>query len=161
MSFREFSTSEGIVPKARTVDSDAPREFRNELVDLVFSLADSPSTEDRFYRLMTQNIGASVSANPYGGYRYASGRDLGRADWVRVYDLLPRLAAEFRHQGRFDEFRSNLNRLLAGNAIAWDMNEDGKLVRALPEEADSAVRIAMRELRGQSSRQRTSFSWMR
>jgi hypothetical protein len=145
-SFRQFSTSEGLITKARTVDSDAPREFRNELIDLVFSLADAPLTEDHLFRLMTQNIGASVSANPYGGYRYAIGRDLGRADWVRVYDLLPRLADEFRQEGRFETFRSNLNRILAGNAIAWDMNEEGNLVRVLPEEAARSVRVAVREL---------------
>lgn len=145
-SFRQFSSSEGLLPKERTVDSDAPREFRNELVDLVFSLADSPVSEGHFYRLMTQNIGASVAGNPYGGYRYAIGRDLGRADWVRVYDLLPRLADEFRKAGLVEKFRSNLNRILACNAIAWDMNEEGKLVRVLPEEAATSVRAAVREL---------------
>ena len=117
-SFREVSSSEGLLPKERTVDSDAPREFRNEIVDLVFSLADAPVSEEHFYRLMTQNIGASVAGNPYGGYRYAIGRDLGRADWIRVYDLLPRLADEFHKAGLFEKFRSNLNRVLAGNAIA-------------------------------------------
>jgi hypothetical protein len=145
-NFRQFSNSQGLAPKARTVDSDAPGEFRNELVDLVFSLAAEPLTEYHLHRLMTQNIGVSVSANPYGGYRYAIGRDLGRADWVRVYDLLPRLAAEFRQHGRFEEFRTNLNRLLAGNAIVWDMNEEGNLVRFLPAEAESSVGVAIREL---------------
>jgi hypothetical protein len=145
-SFREFSTSEGLLPKARTVDSDAPCEFRNELVDLVFSLAGEHMGEAYFHRLMTQNIGASVAGNPYGGYRYAIGRDLGRADWVRVYDLLPRLANEFRRAGLFEKFRSNLNRILAGNAIVWDMNEEGKLIRALPEEAATSIRVAVREL---------------
>lgn len=146
-SFREFSTSEGLLPKARTVDSDAPQEFRNELVDLVFALAhDTDVGEDYFYRLVTQNIGASVAGNPYKGYRYAVGRDLGRTDWIRVYDLLPRLADEFRKAGLFGKFRSNLNRVLAGNAIAWDMDEEGKLVRVLPEEAATSVRVAVREL---------------
>jgi hypothetical protein len=145
-SFREFSASEGLLPRERTVDSDAPREFRNELVDVVFSLANEHIGEEHFYRLMTQNIGASVAGNPYGGYRYAIGRDLGRANWVRVYDLLPRLADEFRRAGLFEKFRSNLNRILAGNAIAWDMDEVGKLVRVLPEEAATSVRVAVREL---------------
>ena len=94
-NFRQFSNSQRLAPKARTVDSDAPREFRNELVDLVFSLAAEPLTEYHLHRLMTQNIGASVSANPYGGYRYAIGRDLGRADWVRVYDLYRALLLSF------------------------------------------------------------------
>ena len=145
-SFREFSASEDLFPKERTVDSDATREFRNELIDLVFSLADAQIGEEHFYRLMTQNIGASVAGNPYGGYRYAIGRDLGRTDWVRVYDLLPRLAAEFRRASLFEKFRSNLNRILAGNAIAWDMDKEGKLVRVLPEEAGASVRSAVREL---------------
>jgi hypothetical protein len=146
-SFREFSASEGLLSKERSVDSEAPREFRNELVDLVFALArDIPMGEEHFHRLMTQNIGASVSGNPYSGYRYAIGRDLGRADWVRVYDLLPRLADEFHRAGLFEGFRSNLNRILAGNAIAWDMDEEGKLIRVLPEEAATSVRVAVREL---------------
>jgi hypothetical protein len=145
-SFREFSSSEGLLSKERTVDSDAPHEFRNELVDLVFSLADAHMGDEHFYRLMTQNIGASVAGNPYGGYRYAIGRDLGRAHWVRVYDLLPRLADEFRKAGLFEKFRSNLNRILAGNSIAWDMDEQGRLVRILPEEASTAVRVAVHEL---------------
>lgn len=144
--FREFSSSEDLLPKERTVDSDAPREFRNELVDLVFSLADAHLGEEHFYRLMTQNIGASVSGNPYGGYRYAIGRDLGRAHWVRIYDLLPRLADEFRKAGLLEKFRSDLNRILAGNAIAWDMDEEGRLVRVLPEGAATTVRVAVREL---------------
>jgi hypothetical protein len=145
--FREFSSSEDLLPKERTVDSDAPPEFRNELVDLVFSLAEEHWGEEYFYHLMTQNIGASVSGKPYGGYRYAIGRDLGRAHWVRVYDLLPRLADEFRKAGGLlEKFRSGLNRILAGNAIAWDMDEEGRLVRVLPQEAATTVRVAMREL---------------
>jgi hypothetical protein len=144
--FREFSASEDLLPRARTVYADAPHEFRNELIDLVFSLADTHMGEAYFYRLMTQNIGASVAGNPYGGYRYAIGRDLGRTDWVRVYDLLPRLADEFRRAGLFEEFRGGLNRILAGNAVAWDMDEKGKLVRVLPEEASTSVRVAVREL---------------
>jgi len=83
-SFREFSSAEGLLPKERSVDSDAPREFRNELVDLVFSLADEPVSEERIYRLMTQNIGASVAGNPYGGYRYEAGVRLWLFDIVRM-----------------------------------------------------------------------------
>lgn len=147
MPFREFSTSQGLDPRDRPIDADAPLSFRNELVDLVFSLApNSQLPEEHFFRLMTQNIGASVAGNPYGGYRYAIGRDLGRAEWVRVYDLLPRLGSEFRRVGLFDQFRTDLNRILAGNRIAWDMDATGNLVRALPEEAATSVRVALREL---------------
>ena len=147
MAFREFSTSEGVVTKELTIDSDASNEFRNELVDLVFTLArDAELGEAHFYRLMTQNIGAYVAENPYGGYRYAIGRDLLKAEWVRVYDLLPRLADEFRRVGLFDQFRSNLNRILAGNGIVWDLDEEGRLVRNLPEGAGRSVRVAMSEL---------------
>lgn len=147
MSFREFSTSQGLYPKDRSVDADAPVSFRNELVDLVFSLAhDSKLGEEHFFRLMTQNIGASVAGKPYGGYRYAIGRDLARADWVRVYDLLPRLATEFKRVGLFAQFRNDLNRILAGNGIIWDVDDNGNLVRTLPDEAATSVRVAVREL---------------
>jgi len=143
--FREFSASEGLFPTNRTIDSDAPPGLRNEMVDLVFSLVDE-NTDRHFYEIMEQSIGASITAKPYGGYRYAIGRDLSKTNWIRVYDLLPRLADEFCNIGKFEEFRGNLNRILAANGIAWDMDEDGKLVRVLPAEAAITVRNAVAEL---------------
>jgi hypothetical protein len=95
---------------------------------------------------MAQNVGISVPGKPWAGHRHAIGRDLASVDWVRVFDLLPRLAHEFRRVGLFEDYRANLNRILAGNGIAWDMDESGNLIRALPEEAAVAVKVAMREL---------------
>ncbi|MGH2958225.1 MAG: hypothetical protein ACRDKE_01355 [Solirubrobacterales bacterium] len=147
MTFRAFSTSQGLEPHHRTVDSDAPSGFRNELIDLVFSLArDAQLPEEYFPRLMAQNIGVSIAGKPYAGYRHALGRDLGAAHWIRVLDLLPRLANEFQRLGLLEAFRTPLNRILAGNQIAWDLDETGNLVRVLPEEAAIAVRTAVREL---------------
>lgn len=144
--FRELSTSEGILSRERTVDSDAPREFRNEVIDLVFSLADQHKGEKYLYEMIAQNIGGFVVGQSQYSYRYLTGKVLEKAEWVRVYDLLPRLADEFRKGGLFEEFRGNLNRILAANGIAWDLDQEGKLVRVLPEEASAAVRVAMQEL---------------
>ncbi len=146
MVFGQFSTSQDLTPKVRTINCEAPLKFRNQLIDLAFYLAnDAGLSEDHLYRVTVQNIGASVSGQPYGGYRYAVGRELGKADWVTVYDLIPRLGAEFRKIGRFDEFRENLNRILAGNGIVWDVDEVGGLVKALPPEGATSVRTALHE----------------
>ena len=145
--FREFSHSEGRIPHERRVDSEAPDGFRQELVHLIFTFAsDTPAGEEHFHRVMTQSIGERVSGSPYGGYRYAAGRDLGRADWVRVYDLLPRLALEFDRFDLFERFRRNVNRLLAAYGIVWDVDENGQLVRVLPKDAIAAVDCAVGEL---------------
>lgn len=145
--FRDFSRSESKLPRVRRVDSEAPDGFRQELVDLVFTLAsDTPAGEEHFHRVMTQSIGERVSGSPYGGYRYAAGRDLARAEWVRVYDLLPRLALEFSRFALFERFRNDANRLLAAYGIAWDLNENGQLARVLPREAADAVDSAIGEL---------------
>jgi hypothetical protein len=136
-----------MLPGQRRVDSDAPSGFRQELVDLVFTLAaDTPAGEEHFHRVVTQSIGKQVSGSPYGGYRYAAARDLGKADWVRVYDLLPRLALEFGRFDLFDRFRHGVNRLLAAYGIAWDLDENGQLMRVLPKEASAAVDRATGEL---------------
>jgi hypothetical protein len=124
-------------------DSEAPDGFRWN-VDLVFTLAgDTPLGEEHFHRVITQSIGERVSGSPYGGYRYAAGRDVGKAEWVRVYDLLPRLALEFERFGLYERFQRDTNKLLAAYGISWDLDETGQLVRVLPKGLrciDSAIR---------------------
>jgi hypothetical protein len=145
--FRDFSHSGGKVPYRRGRDSEAPDGFRQELVDLVFTLAgDTPLGEEHFHRVITQSIGERVSGSPYGGYRYAAGRDVGKAEWVRVYDLLPRLALEFERFGLYERFQRDTNKLLAAYGISWDLDETGQLVRVLPKEASAAVDSAIHEL---------------
>jgi hypothetical protein len=121
--------------------------LRNELVDLAFSLGvESGLEEVQIHRLITLSIGESPSGQPYGGYRYAASRDLGRADWVRVYDLIPRLGHEFRRVSRFEQFRDAVNRILAANRVVWDLSDDGTLTRTLPQEAAISLSGAMAEL---------------
>ena len=84
--------------------------------------------------------------NPYGGYRYAVGRDLSRVDWNRVYDLIVRLVPEFRNAGLYDTYREGVNRVLAGHGIVWELTEDGKLQRVLPTSAQIQIQEAIQEL---------------
>src|ERR1039457_3385468 len=87
MGFREFSSSAEVGPIVRNIDSDAPLGMRQELVDLIFYLAEhyphQPNPE-RLQKIICQSIGVSASGQPYGGYRYAAGRDLSKASWLRV-----------------------------------------------------------------------------
>ena len=147
MAYREFSSSGEIPPPDRNVDNDAPRSLRNELVDLAFSLGLEAGIEEvQIHRVITLSIGESPSGQPYAGYRYAASRDLGRADWVRVYDLIPRLGHEFRRANRFRQFRVAVNRILAANQVVWDLADDGTLTRTLPRESAVSVSGAMAEL---------------
>ena len=70
---------------------DAQQPMRQELIDLFFGLCeqnpDSVSAE-RIHRIACQGLGVRASGNPYGGYRYAVGRDIGGVEWPRIYDLI-------------------------------------------------------------------------
>jgi hypothetical protein len=77
----------------------------------------------------------------YGGFRYAVSRDIGKAPWQRVYDLIIRLRAELPQFPA--EYRMVVNRLLAGYRIAWDLGEDGRLHRVLPPAAQTQVEAAV------------------
>jgi hypothetical protein len=90
---RDFGMREG-VPLARTLE-DAPREMRQELMDVFFGLVEQNAgvglSDDRIFRVISQSLGIAPAGNPYGGYRYAAGRDIRGVHWQRVYDLIPRL----------------------------------------------------------------------
>jgi hypothetical protein len=145
--FRDFSVTEGLTPRVRSIDNDAPASFRNELVDLIFCLAEKSGVEqDLIYGLVSQNLGVSIAGKPYGGYRYAVGRDISKVQWNRVFDLIPRLANEFRRVGVFEEFREAINKILAANGIVWDLDENGHLVRVLPGVLVALVKAAVQEL---------------
>lgn len=147
VAYRDFSSSREVTPPDRDIDTGAPDSLRNELVDLAFSLGvEAGLDEVQIHRVITLSIGEKPSGQPYGGYRYAASRDLGRADWVRVYDLIPRLGHEFRRVRRFEQFRGAVNRILAANRVVWDLSEEGTLIRTLPQEAAISVSRAMAEL---------------
>jgi hypothetical protein len=148
--FRDFSSSDEVEPKVRNIDSDAPAGLRHELVDLVFHLAEHNSlslNEERMHRIISQSIGVSASGQPYGGFRYASARDLGRANWQRVYDVICRLWPEFLDAGVVDQYFQGVNRILAGYGVVWELTETGRLQRHLPTQAQALISTAITELR--------------
>lgn len=146
---RGFSAGEGLVPPTRAVDNDAPREFRQELVDVVFHIGSQTNgqlSEDHLFRVCCQSLGVQAAGNPYSGFRHALGRDIGTVSWERVYDLIVRLWPEFERVGYHLVFREAVNRLLSAHGIAWDLDESGYLQRVLPAPAQEAVTVAVREL---------------
>jgi hypothetical protein len=148
---RNFGAQEGHVPPVRNVE-DAPQEMRQELIDLVFGLAEqNPEAipAERLHRIIGQSLGIGIAGQPYGGFRYASGRDIGRTQWQRIYDLVARLWPEFVRAGLTDEYHEGINRILAGYGVAWDLTDDGHLRRVLPDAARAQVNAAFEELRDQ------------
>jgi hypothetical protein len=146
--FRGFSASSEAPQPGRTVDNDAPRSLRNELLELAFTLAVQATLGDRYiYDLIELTIGATPSGNPSGSFRRSASRDLSRVDWVRVYDLIIRLAHEFSRVDRFEQYRTGVNRILASNGVVWDLAADATLVRVLPADGVVAITTAGTELR--------------
>lgn len=145
---RDFSTQEGHIPPARDVE-DAPQPMRQELIDLCFGLAEqNPRAigEERIHRVICQSLGVGAAGQPYGGFRYAAGRDVSRVQWTRVFDLISRLWPEFERARLAKPFQEGVNRILAGYAVAWDLTEDGRLHRVLPAAAQAQVTAAFTEL---------------
>ena len=146
--FRDFSSAEGHVPAGRAIDDDAPQGLRQEFVDLVFHLGEHHENLDpaRLHRAATQSLGMAASGQPYGGFRYALGRDINRAPWPRVYDVMVRLWPDFDAVGIADTYRDGVNRILAGNGVAWDMGQDGRLHRVMNPVAQASIDAAARAL---------------
>jgi len=150
MTWREFSLSDNFPSPERTIDSDAPLSLRNELVDVLFSLADSTHgklTPQEVYEIVSGSLGETPSANPYGGLRKGtSGRLVNQNDWRRVYDVVLRFVPEFRRRSQFGPYREAVNRILAANHVVWELDETGRLVRVAPPPLQSQIRAAIEEL---------------
>jgi len=152
--FRRFSSSQGLDPPVRNIDNDAPPEMRQELVDVIFDVATTPLSippinlisEDHLYSVTSQSIGVARSGNPYGGIRYAVGRDLRDAQWNRVYDLICRLWPEFTGAGSSNEYREGVNQILSAHGVVWELDENGDLRRVLPQSAQVQIEAAIQEL---------------
>jgi hypothetical protein len=145
---RSFSEQSAGASGARNLE-DAPQPMRQELVDLFFSLAEHSQDEvppEHVYRVTCQSLGISASGIPYGGYRYASGRDVNRVEWPRIYDLIARLWPDFDRHGHGRLFREGTNRILAAYGVAWEQGDDGRLNRVLPVAAQVQVNEAFAEL---------------
>ena len=145
---RDFGMQEAAQP-ARTVE-DASREMRQELLDLFFGLAEQNAggglSDERLHRVISQSLGIAPAGNPYGGYRYAAGRDIGGVPWQRIYDLVSRLWPLFDGAHVSDQYLEGVNRILAGYGAAWDLWADGRLHRVLPAAAQQMVNAAFQEL---------------
>lgn len=145
---RDFSLNEGHNPPGRTVE-DAPAGMRQEFIDLVFGIVEQNQhviAERQLQRIIGQSLGVGIAGEPYGGFRYAAGRDIGRAEWNRVYDLIARLWPEFDRAGLAVQYREGVNRILAAYGCAWDLSAQGRLERVLPGVAQGMVAAAFAEL---------------
>jgi hypothetical protein len=148
MVTRGFSGGPQFAPPQRTIDDDAPLGLRREFLDIAFHLAENHTspTPDQIYRVIFQSLGLEMTANPFGGYRNRANRDIGTVPWPRFYDLVERLALEFRSAGLFEAYRVAVNPALAANGVVWDIGGHGKLERALPAVARVQVATAFGEL---------------
>lgn len=150
MTWREFSLSDNFPPPERTVDSDAPTSLRNELVDVLFSLADSTHgklTPRDVYEIVCGCLGEIPSANPTGGFRRESCVELiSTNDWRRVYDVILRFVHEFTRRSQSGPYREAVNRILAANHVVWELDEAGRLVRVAPPPLQSQIRAVIEEL---------------
>lgn len=132
--FREF-TGRHLQPVARNVDNDAPGPMRQELIDFAFHLAAQTAgqvSDRRIYEITGLMLGAGITPNPYGGHLARVSRDLGAAEWPRVYDWIARLWLEFQQAGFEALYRDGVNPILAANGVVWDLSDTGHLERVLP-----------------------------
>jgi hypothetical protein len=130
---------------------DAPRAMRQQLIDLFFTLIEHlppppPMRTERLYEVICQSLGAQIAGNPYGGFRYATGRDIAAVEWPNVYNLISRLWIEYDRIGLRAQFQDGVNRILAANGSAWELHADGRLRRVLPVAAQEQVEAAFAEL---------------
>jgi hypothetical protein len=145
---RAFSSHSGDGSETRNVE-DAPEPMRQELVDLFFSIAEHNHDEippEHVYRVIGQSLGIHASGAPYSGYRSATGRDVRKVEWPRIYDLIARLWPDFERQGFGHKYREGVNRILAAHLIAWELDEQGRLYSIMPIAALNQVTAAFEEL---------------
>lgn len=147
MAIRAFTSQIDDDTVGRSIADDAPVGMRQEFIDAAFHVLEpAPGfSEARLHRIISQSLGLAPSGQPYGGFRYAIGRDLGRADWPRVYDLICRLWPEVPPDLRGD-YRAAVNRVLVAYHVVWDLGEDGQLHRVLPATVQGQVETAFHEL---------------
>lgn len=148
MGLTNSFSGEHLPPPRRTVDNDAPRPMRGQLVDLAFRLAESlgQPSPSCLYEATGLLLAGQITANPYGGYRTRVSRDVAAAEWPRVYDWVSRLLAEFRNAGQGEVFRDEVNRVVASFGVVWDVDVDGRWTRDIPGPLRRAVDAAIRDL---------------
>ena len=144
--FRAFTIAEGHVPDRRNVDDDAPAGLRQEFAGLVLHLAGRCDNLDpaTVYRAAALSLGVLPVGEPYrGGFERALGREIGRAEWPQVYDLMVRLWPDFEAAGCGADYRDGVRAILSAHAIAWDMDDRGQLHRVMHPVAQARVDAAL------------------
>ena len=88
---RNFAAQQGHVPPLRNVDNDVPPAMRQEILAATYDLlplCGAALTEAQIYYGIEQMLGVQAAGNPMAGWRQRLGRDLGNAQWVRIYDAI-------------------------------------------------------------------------
>jgi hypothetical protein len=147
---RDFGAREGHLPPLRNIDDQAPERMRQELVDVIYHVAEETGgrvdADRNLYLIIEQSLGFEAAGNPQAGRRQRIGRDIGLAEWHRVYDLISRLWPEFRRVGFQGVYRENVNRVLAAHGVVWDLQEDGHLHRVVPAPVQAQIEVTIAEL---------------
>lgn len=151
---RAFSSAEGNSTGARTVE-DAPGPMRQEFVAALYALSDKTisftgskglDVDRDLYLTIEQLLGVQAAGNPQPSRRQRIGRDIGQADWPRVYDLVVALWHDFEKVGIHKQYREVVNRLLSAYNIAWDLGPDGQMRRVMPPTVTAQIKAAFEEL---------------
>lgn|GEM_PF-4902107 len=146
---RNFAEQEGHLPPLRCIDSDAPAPMRQELLAVIYDLlplSGAAVTEQQIYYGIEQMLGVQAAGNPMAGWRQRLGRDLGNAEWIRIYDVIGWGWSQFQRAGLQELFRENINRVLAAHGVVWELGDDGRLHRVLPLAGQAQVAAAFAEL---------------
>lgn len=123
--------------------------MRQELLAVIYDLlplSHPGVTEEQIYYGIEQMLGVQAAGNPMAGWRQRLGRDLGNAEWARIYDVIGWARAQFERAGTQAVFTENINRVLAAHGAAWDLGEDGRLHRVLPAAVQAQLAAAFAEL---------------
>lgn len=145
---RDFSQNHAPAVE-RNVDNEAPRQMRIELVDFFFHLAGESNGRVQpraIYEATGLMLGVGITANPYGGYPDRVARDIGNAEWIRVYDWISRIQREFSRAELAAEFRDGVNTILAAHGVVWELDDDGRWRRVLPEPLRQQIGAAIATL---------------
>ena len=144
-----FTGPEGYLRRVRAIDNDAPQPMRQQILAIAYELlpdCHGAFTEEQLYYGIEQTLGQNAAGNPMAGWRQRLGRDLGNADWPRVYDVVCWLWDRFQRAGLHEMFSNNANEVLAANGVVWDLGADGRLHRVLPAAARAQIDATIQEL---------------
>ena len=100
------------------------------------------------YRTAVQSLGVLPAGEPYGGVERGLGREIARATWHEVYDLIVRLWPDFDEVGCGADYLDGVRRILSAYGIAWDMDDGGQLHGAMHPVAQARVDAALAVLSG-------------